>query len=108
MHKIKIFSLLILLFFTLSAKANTLTTKIHKMGCHKQTNACFVYVEEPIKSNCPSNDNSFRWDGTTDPSGKAILSILLTAHSTGKSVTFWESGCFSDFPTFSFATLNKI
>ena len=108
MQKLKLLSLLILLLFTLSVNANTVTTKIDKIGCHKHTNACFVYVEENINSNCPSNDNSFRWDGTTDPSGKAILSILLTAHSTGKSVTFWESGCFSDFPTFSFATLNKI
>ena len=81
--------------------------KITKVGCHINTNTCFVYVEGGISSDCPVNDGSFRWNGVSDNNGNSALSILLSAHAQDKSVTFGESGCFSGFPSFTYLTINK-
>jgi hypothetical protein len=106
MFKIKCSIMISLFFYLTSASAAGVTVKVEKVGCHTNNNVCFVYVDKPITSTCPSS-GSLRWDISKEPSGKAILSILLTAQSTGKSVDFWVSGCFSNYPTFSFATIKK-
>ena len=104
--KYKLIILSLLIGLSTFANSATHTKKILRVGCHVDADVCFVYVEGSIASSCPHNDGSFRWDGT-DSNGKAALSILLSAHATGKTVTFSGSGCFGSFPAFTFLIINK-
>ncbi|WP_103654236.1 hypothetical protein [Agarilytica rhodophyticola] len=98
----------LLIFSTsFSAFAAVQTKYIKDVGCHINRTTCFVYIEGTISSACANNDGSFRWNGTSDTNGNAILSILLAAQASGKQVTFGESGCFENFPTFNYATIKK-
>lgn len=101
-----IISCLLLALSCIAHSANQ-TKKIARVGCHINSNVCFVYVEGIINTSCPVNDGSFRWDGTSDTNGKAALSILLSAHAANKSVIFGEMGCFSNFPTFSYLMIDN-
>lgn len=97
----KFIVILFLLFLSTSSNADVHTFKIERVGCHINSNMCFAYVDGPITSSCPSNDRSFRWD-VTGPNGGSALSILLAAQAAGKRVTFDESGCYSNYPSFAF------
>jgi len=105
--KYKIITLSLLFGLTFFANSATQTKKILRVGCHVNSNICFAYVEGGITSSCPVNDGSFRWDGKLDANGKSALSILLSAHATGKTVTFGESGCYSNFPAFTYLMINN-
>lgn len=105
--KNKIIVCALLMGVSFLANSTSQTKKVLRVGCHVNSNVCFAYIEGSITSNCPSNDGSFRWDGKSDPNGKSALSILLSAHATGKTVTFGGSSCYSNFPSFSYLMINK-
>ena len=97
-------SILLLATTSQVAMADMITAKVDRLGCHKDSNVCFVYLEltQDIPTSCANNDSSLRWDGINDRNADRIFSILLAAQSTDTPVTFGGAGdsCYSSFPTF--------
>ncbi len=101
---LKVLTLVVCIFLTSFAHSSEVTTKVLKVGCHIDKSMCFVYVDQPIPntSNCLYSD-SLRWDGVAAPNSNAILSVLLAAQVSGKSVRFGQVGCYQNFTTFAYA-----
>lgn len=95
--------------FCANCFGSTLTAKVSQVGCHRDINMCFVYLDQKPITSCTLNDNSLRWDGRNDPNASAILSILLSAEAQGKKVTFGGAGdtCYSNFPTFTWLHIDE-
>ncbi len=91
----------------ISSGVNALTAKVSRVGCHIDSNVCFVYLDKPITTDCPHNDGSVRWDGESNTNGKAALSIFLSAEAANKNLVFGLSGCYSGFPSFSWVSTKK-
>ncbi|GAB2504041.1 hypothetical protein [Microbulbifer agarilyticus] len=87
-----------------AVSANQLTGKINQVGCHIEKDMCFVYIDVEIPneaSQCIKND-SLRWGPEVSNSASVAHSIMLTAMTAGKRVTFGgvDQGCFSGYSTF--------
>ena len=96
-----------LILFSAQSSAETLEANIEKVGCHIDKNTCFVYIDKYIPSSCPSNDRSLRWNGDNPMNGRGAVSILLSAQTTGKLVTFGVNSCYDGFPTFQWLYMNN-
>ncbi|GIB54920.1 hypothetical protein [Vibrio cholerae] len=101
----KINSLILLLLFTPFVYSKNIVSKVKYVGCHIDTNTCFVYIESEITTSCTANDKSLRWNGESNTNGKSVLSILLSAQVSGKPITFSVKGCYDNYPSFNWLAI---
>lgn len=94
------------LFSPLSqAQTQVITSKVERIGCHIDSGACYVYVDQKIDSQCaPHNDGAFRWLGKRH---KHIIDMLLQAQQSDQTVTFYSAEeCWNGAPVFSRIEIN--
>lgn len=85
--------------------AKEIISKVEKLGCHIDSGACYVYVNQKIDSQCaPHNDGAFRWLGKRH---RHILDILLKAQQNNEAVKFYSTDeCWNGAPVFSRIEIN--
>ncbi len=96
------------LFLTYSAIAGTSVgpVKIAKLGCHIDSDVCYVNIEGAAVGPSACQSASIRWDAKNDKNSEKAFSILLSAHMTNRSVNLYlKDSCFTlspNYPTFHF------
>lgn len=98
-------ALCLFIFTTISNAAENITSrKIIDIGCHVNTEVCFVTLsgEQFGKSeNCAQPSNEFRFNGST-MNGRRAYASLYAAFLSKKLVDIYISGCYSGFLTLNF------
>jgi hypothetical protein len=89
---------------------DNLKTTVNALGCHVNSDMCYVYVDAssiPNAEKC-SSSTSIRWSSETFKNSDEVFSILLAAKLSGAEVTFGNVGgvCYEGFVSFSFLTVN--
>lgn len=103
-------SVVIGLLFAFSGNAyadgDTGPRNIVTYGCHKNDGTCYVILDGPLITGAPEcAGNDIRWDAKNDVNGKTWLSIIMLAASTGQKISLHVSGCFGQFPAFSYGSV---
>ncbi|WP_155400613.1 hypothetical protein [Vibrio nigripulchritudo] len=75
---------------------------IKQIGCHLNDGTCYATLDTTVgPAQCRSS--SIRWNKDTAASGKETLSLLMTASTAGKKVSFnVVDTCYGNYPTFNY------